>query len=176
MRITTKLLVAAALCGAVLVPASPASSGQASPLVVSGVASCISETEVQIAWTVRNASVDEFTLDISGAVLLTHDNQPVTLSPSTIAFDETATGTSNVPAGPGTATLHVSVTQNGGGDAIPRQFAGEGSGTVEVPDCRQATTTTTAPAETTTTAPAETTTTVQAQSAAPIPLTPAYTG
>ncbi len=94
MRITTKLLVAAALCGAVLVPASPASSGQASPLVVSGVASCISETEVQIAWTVRNASVDEFTLDISGAVLLTHDNQPVTLSPSTIAFDETATGTS----------------------------------------------------------------------------------
>jgi hypothetical protein len=169
---TAIALAAFTLLGVAAAP--PAWSGVQTSLVVSGTAVCISETEVQVTWTALNNDLEELDIEILGAIVISHGDAPVTLSPTIVSFGNSATGQIDLPEGPGTATLEVHYLFDFGAEVSSRQQFIVAQGTAELPDCRQETTTTTTTLATTTTV-AETTTTA-APPAPPIPATPTYTG
>jgi hypothetical protein len=166
MRTVRLSVLALALTALSVVLAPPASSGAASSLVVSGQAQCISDTQVQVTWNVLNNDIEELDIEILGGIVISHGDLPVTLGPSIIAFGESATGQSTLPAGPGTAILevHYLFFFGGGGDAAPRQSFLTAQGSVELPDCTPPSTTVT-----TTTMPQSTTTVEQTTTTPPPP-------
>lgn len=174
-----RMFIATVAIGALSVAtAPPAWSGETNPIIVSGNAQCISETEVEVTWYAYNASTST-TYEILGGIVISHGDLAVALSPALLDPTMQATGTSTLPAGPGTATLEVHwIFGPQPASADLRQTFQISQGSAELPDCRQSTTTaspTTTVVESTTTVE-QTTTTAQAQTAVPLPQTPNYTG